>query len=361
MRLIAWAAFVVLLWQPESMLGPSFQMSFAAVVALIAVWEAMRARFSQWRAGGGWPRRVLLELAAVCLTTIVAGFASAPYALYHFNRFTAYGLAANFLAVPLTSVWIMPWAVVAFLLFPLGLERFALVPMGWGCEVVVWIAREVAGWGGAVALFPAMPMWGLVVATIGGLWLCLWQTRWRLIGVPVAVIGLLSIALTRPPDVLISGDAKLVAVRDADGLLEVSARRASKLTRETWLRRAGQEDAEAWPAAGTTAGGRLTCDAVGCVYKAEGQIVALARDEAALPEDCRVASVVIATVPVRRACPSAALVIDRFSVWRDGGHAVWIGRGAVRAESVRAARGMRPWVPAPPTPRQAQDAATGNE
>ena len=359
MRLIAWAAVVVLVLQPESLLGPSFQMSFAAVVALIAAWEILRARFSRWRAGGGWARRAGLELAAVCATTIIAGMASAPYALYHFNRFTAYGLAANFVAVPLTSVWVMPWAVIAFLLFPFGLERFALVPMGWGCEAVIWIAREVAGWGGAVALFPAMPMWGLVLATLGGLWLCLWQTRWRLWGAPVALLGLLSIAATRPPDVLISADAKLIAVRGADGLLEVSARRASKLTRETWLRRAGQEDADAWPSAGTSADGLLTCDPLGCIYKAGGQIVALVRHEAALPEDCRHASVIVAAVPVRGTCPSASLVVDRFSVWRDGGHAVWLDRGAVRAQSVRAARGERPWVPPPPTPRQAPDVPAG--
>lgn len=357
MRLIAWAAFAVLAMQPESMLGPSFQMSFAAVAALIAIWEVMRARFSRWRAGGGWARRAALELAAVCLTTIVAGFASAPYALYHFNRFTAYGLAANFVAVPLTSVWVMPWAVVAFLLFPFGFERFALVPMGWGCTAVIWIAREVAGWGGAVALFPAMPMWGLVLATLGGLWLCLWQTRWRLLGLPVAVIGMLSIAVERPPDVLISADARLLAVRGADGLLEVSARRSAKLTRETWLRRSGQEDADSWPSAGSSADGRLTCDPLGCIYKSGGQVVALVRDEAALPEDCRHASVVVAAVPVRRTCPSASLVIDRFSVWRDGGHAVWLDGAAAHAMSVRAARGERPWVPAPPAPRQPEPSA----
>lgn len=361
MRLIAWAAFAVLLLQPESMLGPSFQMSFAAVVALIAIWEVMRARFAAWRVGGGWMRRAWLELGAVCLTTVVAGFASAPFALYHFNRFTAYGLAANFLAVPLTSFWVMPWAVLAFLLFPFGLEGFALVPMGWGCEAVIWIAQEVAGWGGAVALLPAMPMWGLILSTAGGLWLCLWQTRWRLAGLPFAVAGLLSIAATRPPDVLISADAKLIAVRGADGLLEVSARRAAKLTRETWLRRAGQEQAEPWPAAGTTADGRLTCDALGCIYRLEDLVVALVRDPAALPEDCRRATAVIATVPVRRACPSATLVIDRFSVWRDGGHAVWIDHGSAHAVSVREARGARPWVPGPPTPRQPHEAADAVE
>ena len=351
MRLIAWAAFVVLLIFPESILGPSFQMSFAAVVALIAAWEALRGRFIAWRTGAGFVRRGLLELGAACLTTLVAGFASAPYALYHFNRFTLYGLAANLLAIPLTSFWIMPWAVLAFLLYPLGLERFALVPLGWGCEWLLEIGQIVAGWDGAVALFPAMPVWGLVIASLGGLWLCLWQTRWRVAGVPLVLLGLATVGFDRVPDVLISGDAKLVGVRGSGGLLELSAQRAAKLTRETWLRRAGQDQAEAWPTAGTDADGRLTCDPLGCIYKARGQTVALVREPAALAEDCLVATVVVATVPLRRACPSAQVVVDRFSVWRDGGHALWLDPSGVRVRSVREARGNRPWVAAVPSPR----------
>ena len=352
MRLIAWAAFVVLLLFPESILGPSFQMSFAAVVALIAAWESLRGRFIAWRTGAGFVRRIFLELGAVCLTTLVAGFASAPYALYHFNRFTLYGLAANLVAIPLTSFWIMPWAVLAFLLFPLGLERLALVPLGWGCDWLLVIGQTVAGWDGAVALFPAMPVWGLVTATLGGLWLCLWQTRWRVAGIPLVLLGLASIGVERIPDVLIAGDAKLVGVRGADGLLELSAQRAAKLTRETWLRRAGQDQAERWPTAGTDADGRLTCDPLGCIYKARGQTVALVREPAALAEDCLAATVVVATVPVRRACPSAQVVIDRFSVWRDGGHALWLDPSGVRVTSVREARGDRPWVAAVPSPRR---------
>jgi competence protein ComEC len=283
---------------------------------------------------------------------VVAGFASAPYALYHFNRFTAYGLAANLIAVPLTSIWVMPWAVVAYPLFLFGWESFALVPMGWGVDAILAIAKIVAGWDGAVALFPAMPVWGLVAATLGGAWLCLWQTRWRLAGIPVLVLGLASIATARTPDVLISGDAKLIAVRDAGGLLQVSSARAARLTRETWLRRAGQEEAETWPKGGISADGRLMCDPQGCVYRVQDQLIALARDAGALAEDCRRATVVIATIPVRRSCPSAQIVIDRFALWRDGGHALWVDGDSVRVASVRAERGQRPWVIGLPARRE---------
>src|SRR5205823_11258475 len=95
------------------------------------------------------------------------------YAIYHFNRMANYGLVANLLAVPLTSFWVMPWAVAAFLLMPLDLESLALTPMGWGISGVNAIARAVAAWPGAVSLVPAMPLAGLCLITVGGLWLCL--------------------------------------------------------------------------------------------------------------------------------------------------------------------------------------------
>jgi competence protein ComEC len=200
-----------------------------------------------------------------------------------------------------------------------------------------------------------MPIWGLVLATVGGLWLCLWRTRWRLFGIPVVVAGLASIALVRGPDILISDDGRLMAVRGADGELQLSSSRAGGLKRETWLRRAGQsgEAAPTWPSAGLSDDGRLRCDAAGCVYTVPGHIVALARTESALAEDCLRASVLIAAVPVRGACPSPRLVIDRFAVWRDGSHAVWLDAdGDVRVQSVRAERGDRPWVPPLPKPRK---------
>ncbi|MBI3453776.1 MAG: ComEC/Rec2 family competence protein [Rhodospirillales bacterium] len=354
MRLVGWAAFAVLLLAPESILSPSFQMSFAAVVALIAGWEALRGRFARWRAGAGFGRRALQGLSAVAFTTFVAGMASAPYALYHFNRFTLYGLVANLIAVPLTGLWVMPWAVMVYVLAPFGLDGPALAAMGWGVEGILAVARMVAGWDGAVALLPAMPVWGLGAVTLGGLWLCLWQRGWQLAGVPVILLGLASIPLQRGPDVLVAGDARLVAVRGADGLLQLSAQRAVRMTRETWLRRAGQDGAVLWPKDGIGIDGRLACDTDGCLYAAHGRTVALVRRIGALAEDCRMASVVVATIPIRRDCPSA-VVIDRFALWRDGAHAIWLD-GRIRVESVRGYRGARPWVL--PAPRSRQKNAT---
>jgi competence protein ComEC len=343
MRLVAWAAVAVLLVSPHSVLGPSFQMSFAAVVALIATYDLTRGAFSRWGRNAGVARTAILYLCGVGLSTLVAGLATAPYALYHFDRFSTYSLAANLVAVPITGLWIMPWAVTAFALMPFGLEALALHPMGWGIDAMLGVGKVVAAWPGAAVTLPAMAPAGLALVTAGGLWLCVWQTRWRLAGVPVLLLGLTSAVFVARPTVLVSEDATYMAVRAADGGMWVSSARAN-FTVETWLRRDGLEAGGRWPASGTaTADGRLRCDRLACLYRAEGVTVALVREEEALAEDCRAADVVIAAVAVFVPCP-ARVVIDRLDVWREGAHAVWIEDGEVRVRTVADTRGRRPWV-----------------
>ncbi len=345
MRLVAWAAAAILLVLPESLLGASFQMSFAAVVALVAAYEALRHRFADLRAELGIWGRVGLYAGAVVLATVIGSAATGIYAAYHFNRFPLYGLAANMIAVPVTAHWIMPWGMVAFALMPFGVEHWALAPMGWGARVVIWAAETVASWPGAVAALPAMPPWGLVAATLGGLWLCLWRGRWRAFGAVAIAAGLSSMLLARGPDILVSADARMMAVRGGDGLLRLwSPGRSDKLTSETWLRRAGQRDTADWPRAGERVewadGSSLACDRLACIYRRDGRTAALIREQGAVAEDCARADIVVAAVPVRRNC-AAALVIDRFDLWRDGAHAIRLDGGV---ESVAAGRGDRPWV-----------------
>ncbi len=347
MRSVAWAALIVLAVAPESLLGASFQMSFAAVIALVATYEALRPLVRRWRSRLKWWHLALLYLAGVALTTVVAGTATAPFAAYHFNRVAVYGLAANLVAVPITALWIMPWATMAYLLMPFGLEGVALAPMGWGIDGVIAIARSVSHWPGAVALVPAMSAMALVLVALGGLWLCLWQRPWRLAGLSLIALGLVAVPFARPPDVMVSGDGRLMAVRTTDGGLMLSSLKRNRFDRESWLRRAGLEGAKAWPSpAGLAAGSdrTITCDDVGCLYRARGNTVALVKRADAFLEDCWVADLVIAVVPLRRRrCPKPKLVIDRFDLWRNGAYAMWIDRDFIRAESVLGTQGLRPW------------------
>ncbi|HEX9791080.1 MAG TPA: ComEC/Rec2 family competence protein [Kiloniellales bacterium] len=344
-RMVAWAAIAVLAVTPEVLLSASFQMSFAAVFALIAGFEALRDRGVRTVGQRGPAARAGLYVGGVALTSLIAGLATAPFAVYHFNRIAWYGLAANLVAVPLTAMWIMPWAVVAFILMPFGAERLALAPMGWGIEAMLTVAQGVAAWPGSISLVAAMPTGGLALLTLGGFWLCLWRRPWRLAGIVPLVVGALTVAGNPPPDLLASGDGRLFAVLTPEGEMLLSSGRVRRFDAEVWARQAGEADPETWPRSGAAADGRLTCDPLGCIYRARDHVVALVQDGRALAEDCAAATVVISREPIRgRTCVGTPLVIDRFDLWREGGHAVWLSPAGVRVQSVADWRGQRPWV-----------------
>ncbi len=347
MRLVAWAALAVLAVTPESLLHVGFQMSFAAVVALVAAYEALAEPVGRLRRGGGPVRKLLVYLLGVAITTVIAGLATGLIAAYHFNRFVDYGLVANMAAVPVMAFWIMPFAVAAFALMPLGLEVLALVPMGVGIDLVIRIAHTVAAWPGAVTLLPAVPVTALLAIAAGGLWLCLWRLPWRWFGLAGVAFGCATFAVTTPPDILITGDAKLTAVRTGDGGLAMSSRRGSTIARETWLRRDALAAEFPWPGDGVSEDGLLRCDGIGCIYRAKGWMVALPTDDRAVAEDCARADVVVSTVPVRGRCPAARVVVDRFDLWRNGAHAIWLDKAGIRVDSVNRSRGTRPWVSRP--------------
>lgn len=343
---VAWAAIVVLLVSPEELIGPSFQMSFAAVVALVAAYESTQGLRLRWRAETGWFGRAGLYVAGVLLTSLIATLATSPYSIFHFNRIASYGVIANMAAVPLTGLWIMPWAVLAVLLMPFGLEHLALVPMGWGIDVIIEIADAIAGWPGAVRTMPTMPLAGLVLVTLGGLWLCLWQRPWRFAAVPLILLGMATVALSRAPSVLVAGDGRLFAVADSAGGLLLSSERTNEFIAEKWLQRSGQEEAEPWPTDGYGAGGRLACDALGCIYRIHGRTIALVQQSIALSEDCAVADVVVSFEPIRTSCRPTVAAIDWFDLWRNGAYAIWVDPdGTIDIESVQERRGERPWVP----------------
>jgi competence protein ComEC len=350
-RGLAYAATGILLLTPMSVTGPSFQMSFAAVGGLIAFYETYRARLSKWHREAGPVGRVALYGVGISLTTVICTVATAPYTIFHFNRFAVYSVAANIVAVPITGFWVMPWAMVTCALMPLGLQAWGLQPMGWGIDAIIAIAHGVTSWPGAVVVLPAMPLAGLLLVTAGGLWLCIWQGRWRLWGVAPIVLGLLAIALVRPPDLVIAGDGKQIAALAADGSYMLAGK-TKAMNLETWTRRAASEAGAIFPQDGVSADGSLACDRLGCIYRMRGRSVALLRDPQALDEDCRGVDLVVSPEPARRRCRGAVPVIDRFDLWRGGTHAIWLAPDAITVETVDGWRGERPWVPRH-TPRAA--------
>jgi len=350
MRLVAWAAGLVLLLRPESLLGASFQLSFAAVVALVATYELWRDRPRRLHLGRSLWTAPFVFIAGVAMTTVVASLATAPFAAFHFNRVPVYDLLANLAAVPIASLWVMPWGIATLVLMPVGGEALALAPMGWGIDAIRMVAKATAGLPGAVYNIPAMPLAALVLVVTGGLWLCLWRRRWRCWGVMPIAAGFLVAPMGEPPDILIEESGRLFAVRGEDGDLHLSSRRRARFSGENWLRRAGQREALAWSEDGG-ASGDIACDGLGCIWTEKGRAVAFVEDPRAFADDCRIADIVISSEPIRHPCPSARVVIDRFDLWREGAHAVWLDERAVRIETVDGFRGYRPWV-VRPVPRR---------
>jgi len=345
MRALAWAAAIVLIVQPESLLGPSFQMSFAAVMALVAVYEWITGRKSSVSPEKSilpaWLRTIGVYLVGIAITTLVAGMATAPYSAFHFNRFADYGLAANLIAVPITALWVMPWAVVAFALMPFGWESIALTPMSWGLELVIRVAGRVSAWPGSVTLLPAIPVWGLLSLSFGFIWLCLWRKRWRVWGgLPIA-FGISSLLFVEIPDLLVDTRGQLVALKNIKGELRLSNLHQNRRTRDMWLRMAGQRKPGTFSR--KTGDTKLVCDESACIYRKNGQTVSVITTPNALIEDCWSADVIVSLVPIRRRCP-AGVVIDRFDLWRYGTHALWIDRDKITVKNADAGRGNRPWV-----------------
>ena len=336
MRLVALAAFAVLALEPYALTTASFQLSFAAVAALVAVYEWLAPYLSEARARLG---RATFFLAATLLTTVVATLATAPFAAHHFGRIAAYGLAANLLAVPAAAFWIMPAAILSALAMPLGLEAWPLAVMEAGIDAVLLTAETVSNWPGAVRRFPPLPAAGAIAAAAGGLWLCLWRGRWRLLGLAGLAAAVAIQAGAHPPDLMADGDARLFA-RHAEGRLYLSKTRAGFLGR-VWMEAAGADEA------GSTAPGSpgLSCDPLGC---ATDRIAVVLRHEA-LEDDCRRAAIVLAAVTVsrrarRRYCADDALIVDRQRLRRLGAHSIRLTPEGPVVETDWDRRGRRPWV-----------------
>ncbi|MGH6870997.1 MAG: ComEC/Rec2 family competence protein [Rhizomicrobium sp.] len=346
MRSLALAAAIILLFQPESLIGPGFQMSFAAVAGLIAVAEWEQARAAKREEYSALPLPgVRRYMRGIAVTSLVGSLATMPFAAYHFDRATHYAVLGNLLAMPIMGFVVMPCAALAVILMPFGLDAVPLHLMGWGIEAMLSVGRWVSGLPGAVSVVAAWPMAALIALSLGGLWIALWRGAWRWLGLLPAAGGIALALTVVPPDILVSRDAGTVAVRDAQGRLVLLRKPSDAYSASDWLKRDG--DARLAEAAIATPSDTVRCDASGCIaHLKDGTVVAAPGRLDALADDCAAAAIVISEVPVRKACTGPKLVVDRFDVARNGAYAIWV-TGGIKTRNVRDERGDRPWSPPP--------------
>ena len=343
-RTLTIAAFGVLLLTPEAVVQPSFQMSFAATLALIAGYQyglplhadrdsSVAARAALWG---------LREIVGLVLASLVAGLATTPYAAYHFHRLAPYGALANLLAMPVVSAWVMPMGILGLLAMPFGFDALFWKMMGLGIDWMDNVALWVASLPGAVGRIHAFGAGPLLLGTAALLLLCLLRTPLRWSGAVLAVIGTLWAVWTPRPDVLIANDGRAAALRGAEGRLSVLYSSRDTFAVKEWLAADGDNRDVKDPA--LRAG--VTCDNIGCIGKLKGgRLVSMALAPAAFAEDCQRTAVVLSARQAPGEC--AALLVDR-KVWREKG-AIGLRMVNDRFEEI-AARPPgyeRPWAPLP--------------
>jgi competence protein ComEC len=331
LRGLALAAMAIMLTTPEAVIGVSFQMSFSAVAALICGYAAARFWFARLHEGTASWRRLASHAAGLFYTSLLAGAASMPFAAFQFQQVQPYWILANLIAVPLTALWVLPLGLAALALMPFGLAALALVPMGWGIAVIAACAAAIAAWPDAMLRVCPMPAAAILLYAAGLAWLCLWRSRINLAGLALMAAALAVYAAARPPDALVSPDAKLIGLKTPSGLFLLRQKKASHFALAEWR--------PVWAGAAPTPLDPSSC--TGDICRFGPILLALAP-----PADCGNAPLVISPAPLRGACDAPGrVVIDRFTVWREGAVAVWITKTGILVRTDRNVQGTRPWVP----------------
>ncbi len=352
LRSLAIAALVVLAIAPESLLGPSFQMSFAATLALVSGYVTLRP-WAEMQASdpAGLGRTLLLVTNGViglAASSFVASLATTPYAAFHFNTVHLYGVAGNLLGAPIVEFIVMPLQILALLLWPFGWDKPVWALAGLGIDLFVRVAEWVASWPGGRIIVPSARPAGLLVLSAGMILVAVLSTPLRWAGVPVMLLGLAMAPGGTPAAIIIDGEGTTVAARAEDGTLRVVSPRGNRFAVQRWLHAEG--DGRNAADESLTAGVR--CDALGCTMVLPGGgRIAVPRHSDAVGDDCREARIVVTRYPLPPTC--AAMVVDLNALAWTG--AVRLHRDSEhwRVEAARPEGATRPWFrsrPAGPRP-----------
>jgi competence protein ComEC len=352
-RTLAVAAMIVLSIAPEALVHPSFQMSFAATLGLVALVQiGMPALFatpdsSATARAALWGGR---EIAMLALASLVAGLATMPYAAFHFHRVTPYGVIANLAAMPVVSALVMPAGLLGLIAMPFGFDGVFWRVMEFGINWMIAVAQWVAALPGAIGRMAAFGIGPLIAATVGIILLGLLRTPLRWSGTGAIAIAVVWALVAPQPDILISGDGHSVGVRGRDGRLHLMRTAKDPFLLKEWL--AADADARL-PGDASLADG-VSCDEAGCVAQLpDGGFVALVLRPEALADDCTRAAVI---VTARQASPDCgALVIGGERLHKQAATSLRRTRRGFVIDAVRPNGVDRPWSPAVGEPTEAEN------
>jgi competence protein ComEC len=294
MRNLALAVLVIVVLEPDAIVGVSFQLSFAAVAALVAVMEARLTRHDRGAdpflpaRGHPPPRSALfayvvdnplrLLLAAFCATSATASFMA-----YHFHDLSPYVLIGNPLTLAIIECFAVPGALLGTALYPLGLDAPVWLYVGFGIKFILWVARFIAAAPGSTLHVRAFAPYALCFLSLAVMSAVLWRSwLFRATAIPLAAIGLIGALYGPRYDAIVAPSGDLAAVRDAEGRLQVVGKHFDAFAAEQWLSADGDDRDPA-----SARDPRALCDQDGCVAALPaGRSLSVVTGPAAFDEDC---------------------------------------------------------------------------
>lgn len=347
LRLVSVGAIIVLLFWPEAMAGPSFQLSFAAVATIVILHEARWMKRWTERREEALIARATRAIIALVVTGIAIEFILAPITLYHFHRTGMYSAFANVIAIPLTTFVVMPAQALALLLDLAGIGGPAWWIAGQGIDAILTLARSVSPLPGAVTMMPAMPSWAFALMVFGGLSIGLFKSHIRYGGLLPVAIGMWAMLSAPRPDVLVTSDGKHLAVSGSDGRVALLRARTGEYIQDMLLESVGTLsdplDIERWPGA--------NCSPDICViHMRRGNrmwSIMATRTVYPIPElemaaACSRADIVVSDRWLPASCSPKWIKADKGTLTESGGLAFFLTSGTVR--SVNDENAHEPWV-----------------
>lgn len=348
MRNVAFAALFIIITDPSSIFRPGFQLSFAAVIALVGSYEGYKSKFQN---DASAIKKLTRFFSGIALTSVIAGAATALFAAYHFQNVAPFGVLGNMVAIPLVAFVVLPAALLAVLFMPLGIEEIFFAPMGWGIEQIITVANYISSLGSGFVSPPILEEISLIIALFAMAWFAFFTGKSRFIGVVIAAILIPVFGTIERPDIMIADTTQAIAIKNEQSQellsqnlasMDLVAGRANSFAVNAW--------SETYLAKIATPDEKVPCDLTGCWIERDNFIVSLVKTRDAFAEDCSKADLVIARISAPQYCRNTTQVIDQNDLTSSGVHwARWNGNDFIIRPAIVDI--YRPWRPNYPSNR----------
>lgn len=339
LRNVAMAAFLILLIRPESLLSPGFQMSFAAVTALIMTYQYnLKYQPIERLAKQTWLKPIYY-LGGIWMTSIIASLATAPFAAYHFHKISYMGPVGNMLAIPVFSIFLMPSALLSLIMMPIGLEQLGLFPLHYSIDILLKVAHWTASFHPATITVGAINLSSVLLMTTASFMFFFMLRPYNYTSLIVLALGIYTATIYQKPIIFVGGKADVIAIRGADNQIYSISGRKGAFIINNWLKADGNNLSHSE----IRNSPYLLCDDGACAGETKNLKISMVKTIDALEEACQSSDILIIKYTVTRKCKSPKLIITKKDIDQKGTHTIFLDRKKLRIEAANDFRKTRIW------------------